>query len=1088
MVKSSLNQVRSSDAINPGFKHDESLLKSALTGHIHKSYSDNNLSSNPRTSMSQLKLTQLAFEQNKLDDDLQDFSMKELRDGYFDPIYTKPEKLPKRDIDLNFRKKFSWGFNHSLNSYIKSYTKNWIILSKFSIGFIISYILCLINKSGNWFGDYRVFLPIATLIHHPVHAVGTQIEMTIQSITGLAIGLGWSSLALYISTATQPTRNHQGGILFGSLFLGLFVMGWFKGYMIRFYYMLLTSGIVLIFLSTNLYLVDSTIVWKNCWNIAIPYLFGLLVSLFVSIVYFPYLGSVSLMDSITETTSSITNLLNMFTKIDTLSSKDDIINLQNEAVNSTLKLSENFREFLSSFKFSSFDQEDLKEIRNHLNFVVSPLRVIPFQTNIYFKDILENPSSLTTQTNTHIPNSNIMSAAVSGISTPIPRTHMPLNLHLHPKYNEGKEFVYVSIMNDTFSKPMIKLLLQMIESIENIEKSLKIYSKEFTNHDLKLKSLENLSNSKKLLKKKMYQLDLSYRKFSRSEYFCRALLEQEQVINIFLFLRYSRQSSVGVISLIDVVIKSCKNVSNHPKFTLPNYPLQRSLRRLTEQCLRDQGADSIFRYLESKMDVDGAFERIYNLNTSRNKHQHLKTDKSENQNETKTIRAIDHHDFNFHSTKNKYQFKLWEFSTLLLSYQSKYAFKVSFAVIFLSLPSWLKVSWNWYYTYNCYWCPILVYYFLSPRNSGTWINLILRLICCILGCFWGWLSNEAGKFSSKVVIGIFAGIFVIVFSHFFLVDAHPRSSLIGLLSFTIISLHVNVSLEKSTESIWKHAWILSIALIISILTSIFSNWLIWPFIAKNEIYSSYSSLIGHIAQSYQSVSERYLYRDENDDPTDLTLELANIREVRMSQNLVANKELLERAVKEHDFRHDFNPKILNELLNSCHSVLENLIEARMSSIYFHVWEQDEDEATTRELLSLRRDSISTVIYLLYIVSNSIRTKSKIPKYLPSAISIRKKLFNLISKLELTRKEHEPKSNNILDQLNEKLAAVQSSRDNEHNDTDNEKEESYTKIHWKEVHGMAFARAFTSITKEVEEIVRLCKELLGEEELFDELGI
>jgi hypothetical protein len=41
-----------------------------------------------------------------------------------------------------------------------------------------------------------------------------------------------------------------------------------------------------------------------------------------------------------------------------------------------------------------------------------------------------------------------------------------------------------------------------------------------------------------------------------------------------------------------------------------------------------------------------------------------------------------------------------------------------------------------------------------------------------------------------------------------------------------------------------------------------------------------------------------------------------------------------------------------------------------------------------------------------------------------------------------------------------------------------------KMHWREVHGMAFARAFTSITGEVENIVMICKELVGEEGLLD----
>jgi hypothetical protein len=1016
--------------------------------------------------------------------------MKELRNGYFDPIYNKPENVGKVDsneVKDGFNFKISLNLKFRALRFLNSYLQNWKILTKFSIAYFISFALCLITTTGDWLGDNRMFLPLAVLIHHPVHSVGVQFEMTVQSIIGLATGLAWSSLALFISVSTQPTRNHQGGILAGSLFIGLFLMGWFKGYMIRLYYLLLTSGLVLIYLSTCLILDDPTVHWKNCWNIAIPYLFGVLISLVVSLCYFPVLGPQRLMESILENTNSIKELLITFTQMDTMPNKEEIVKLQNTMVNHTLLLSENFREFLSGLKLSRFDQEDLKRIRNHLNLVVSPLRVIPFQSNLYFKDVSTDDQTPLTS-NSRGPNSTLISNNPSGVATPVPRSQVPSSLYFHPKINQGKEFVYVFIMNERFASPMMKPLSQMIECISESESLLSIFMDSSSSKEIKQRALTSLNNSKHVLKRKIHQLDITYRKFSKSEYFCHALLEQEQVINIFLFLRYARQASVGLISLSEAITKACENSSVFNRPSWPNYPLKRSLRRLPEQCLRDQGADSIFHYLESKFDVDDAFERIYNLNTSRNNQHHHQFDHDDDDSDkkkTRTIRAIDRNDFNFQSTKNKYRFKLWALTKILGDYQTKYAFKISVCVLFLSLPSWLQGSWTWYYRYNCYWCPLVLYFLLSPRNSNTWNNLFLRVTSWLVGSFWAWAANEAGKSSHTVVIGIFAAIFVFFFAHFFLIDAHPRSGLIGLLSFTIVSLSTFIGTGGSNEGIWKHSWITSLSIFVAILTSVLSNWLVWPFVAKNEIYNSCSSLLSHIGQSYQSVSERYLYRDENDDPTDLTLELANIREIRMSQNLVANEELLERAIKEHDITHSFKSTALKDLLNSCHVILENLIEARMSSIYFHIWEQDEDERTTRELLSLRRDSISTVIYILYMLSNSVRTRTKIPRYLPSAISVRKKLYDLISELELSKQENRYANENIAEQLNKKLSEVQIKGSKSNEDTEDENDEkSYMKMHWREVHGMAFARAFTSITGEVENIVMICKELVGEEGLLD----
>lgn len=1066
------------------FKRDDSnLLKATFKSGLG---SDPSLRPNPRTSMSQLKLYQLSNTTNYKD--LNRFDLEELRNGFFDPVYIKPqpsgstvEPIDTRTPLLSLHILKPQHLFALPRTFFKEMNQNKVILIKFCLAYFISIILCLIEKPGNWFGKYRVFLPISTLINHPVHSIGAQLEITVLSIIGLALGLGWSSLALYLSTATQPTRNHQGGILAGSLFIGIFFMGWFKAYFIRFYYLFLTSGFVLIFLSTNLDLSTTVIQWKDTWNIAIPYLFGLLISLFVSILISPDVGHHKLMNSVLDSVCSIKELIIAYKDAKENDGEEEIENLthlQKQLTYKTLMLSETFREFLSEVKLCIFNDEDLKRIRNHLNFAISPLRAIPTPTNFYFKS---KDDITSTNDNTKVQNSNNVSgrdtAMVSGLATPLPRPNVPMTFIQHPHFGENNKLLYTSVINDAFDEPLYKLLSQMIDNLSQIEISLRKFSKLDSNKESKSNILESLKNSQMLLKKRVWQIDNAYKKFTKSEYFCRDLLNEETVIDMFLFLRYSRQSSTMLISLSEVVYLTCEKVTGWRVYWY-NYPWRRSLRRLPKQCLRDQGADSIFYYFETKLDVDDAFERIYNLNTSRLKkseHREQDSDQEEHpdddQTKAKTIRAIDHNDFNYHSTANPLRFKLWKLARSLLDTETKYAFKIAFVLTFLALPAWLEGSFGWYYKYQCFWAPLLVYYFLSPRNSGNWENLLTRTICWFIGCFWGWAANQARHFKNPIVIGAFAALISVPFTFWFLVKPHPRSSLVALMSFTIISIGCYVEAEDSTANIFKYTWTTAVAILISVVTSIFSNWLIWPFVAKTEFYKSCSSLLSHIGQCYQTVSERYLYRDEKDDPTDLTLELANIREVRMAQSLFAVRELLQKAKKEHDYHHSFKAKAFEDLLNSCDIILEKTIEARISGVYFHVWEQDKDEKTTQALLSIRRDSVATVIYLLYIISNAFRTRSNIPKYLPSAISIRKRLYDIIGKLEAQREETAAASDSIATQLEERLASLVTQDD-------------YGRSHWTEVHGMAFARAFTIITEELEHIVTFSKEILGEEGLFD----
>ncbi|KAH3672771.1 hypothetical protein WICMUC_004177 [Wickerhamomyces mucosus] len=1061
------------------FQKDETnLLKQSLTSNSHitnhlANNANDGVTNTPRTSMSQLKLFELS--QKFKEKEISDLGVNELRDGFFDPIYNKPSHLLESKHNEDQQEKSSKTENQgryvsssALIELYRSFWKNKIIITKFTFAYFLAVTLSVIHKSSSWFGPFVTFLPISTLINHPVHSIGVQIEITIQSIFGLAIGLGWSSLSLYISKATQPTRNHPGGILAGSLFLGLFVMSWFKAQFIRLYYMLLSSGFVLIFLFTNVNIENPSIDWEMCWNIGIPYLFGLLISLFVSLTYFPLRGDEILMDDLLSTTGSIKSLLIELTNAEA-GNDSKILKSQKEMVKNTLSLSDSFREFLSFFQVSKYRNEDLKKIRNHINFVTSPLRVIP--SSLKIKPI-ENINAEDSNKES-IYNSADISKVQSGIVTPLPKESFSIN-QSHLK----NELVYLRVMDEFFNKPLFKLLNEMVICITLIETALKSANI----IDNISKNITELEKAKLDLKSLISKVDQSYKRFCKSEYFVRDLLKNDSIINIFLLLRYSRHSAVVIVGLIEVII----NILQKPlgvKIQYPTYPLKRSLRRLSKQCLKDQGADSVYHYFESKIDVDDAFERIYNLNTS-------KTQGSFNSKPgTKIIRAIDHSDFNFHSTENKFRYRLWKFLSLYKTLETKYAFKVSFVTVMLALPGWLPGSYRWYKSYQAFWGCWLVYFLLSPRNSSSGKNLATRLISWVLCCFIGWVSNLP-SIGAPVLIGAFSIIICLPLSYTFLVSSHPRSSLVGLLSFTIVSLNSYVENNNTRLDIWKHTWISSLSILVGIITSVLINWIIWPFLARKEIFTSIASVLSHIGQSYQSISERYLYRDLDDDPTDLTLELANIREVRMSQSLKSIRELLEKAGTELDFTHSFHKENFNQLLESCEIVFEKIIEARVSGIYFNANKQDDNQTNlTKELLAVRRDSVATVIYIFYVLSNSFRSKSKIPKYLPSTISIRKRLYDLIGELELKKLQLREKKNDFYDfettetlaiELTEKLNGI-NSNSGKQGATD---DKSYLKTYWTEVHGMSFARAYTTIAEELEKMILLSKEIMGEENIFE----
>lgn len=1024
-----------------------------------------------RTSLSQLKLNLLT--EGRHWEVLEDYGLEELRDGFFDPIFTRYERNHSSTSDYPELVKddyFSY-WNHSLVSFLRieyeHLKQNWEPIVKFFVAFFASWCICLIHPAGSWLGhQYRYFMPIAVLIHHPARTVGVQLEISIWSILGGAFGLGWSSLAWYVSTATKPTSNHQGGILFMSMFIAIFLASWLRTAYQRFFYFSLSFGVSILFLHTadlvnSKYLLD----WQLCWDFGISYLFGVLLSLLACVIIFPHCGQSELVDKFSTTLTVMKDLLVTLVDVENCHDLEKLHHLKKEVgISIDIKLSEGYREFSNQLKFTKLNEHTLKKLRNSLTTVAAPLRNLPIDHKLITKVELEHfyeAHRNGEDTNAIDSTNNETPMPISGAATPLPKQADPLSHGI----SHSTE-IYVSVLKSTFSRSILSLIVEMIYVLETLDST--FFS--FVEDKLSEEDIENnhkkLTKAKNRLQRKIYKLDVCYKDFTKTDFFCKDLLADPQSVDIFLFLRYLRQAAKHMLSVSECIDEFQNDL--RWRVTLPHYPLHRALKRLSHQCTIDQGATTILHYFETKSDVDDIFEKLYNSYTSKHKSDGLR----DGEVIRPAIRAVDHKDFNLHTTKHPLRYKLWLFTTKVVSYESKWSLKISFVITFLALPTWLPQSYQWYQEYQCWWSPLIFFILINRRNTGSWSSMLRRFLCALIGIFWGWCANQSRHFCSPYVVATFGGILCALFSFNFFVYRNTKSSFSGLLCFIVIALepYSKSSASHNTAAIWKNTWVTGLALLIGVALSVPINWVWWSFMARYELRLSLSSLLAHMSQSYQSITDRYLYRDVDDDPTDLTLKLSNVREVRLSQSLIAVKELLSKAKEEPNYISNFKPIVYEELLEACEYVLDRMIEARMSGQYFEVWDQDNDNQITRALLSLRRDSVATVIFVFYILSNCFRSKNKIPKYLPNPIMSRKRLYDFISKFERSCESN-------VSSAGEKTLAPEASDDLQKQPRH---KDDYEKSHWTEVHGMAFARAFTDITEVLQKIIELSKEILGEE--------
>lgn len=1041
------------------------------------------------TSLSQLKLDALAAENNWYD--LDDFKLEELRDGFFDPIYTKPEHVVTTDIQEELYNAPEPIVNGSLPEKVKNRYKDclkhqqvmllshWKLVLKFMLAAIISFILCAIEPVGRWVGHkYRYFLPIASILHHPSRNIGVQLEITLQSIIGEIFALGWSALGWYVSTSTRLTASHQGGILFQSLIMALIFSTWLLSYYQRFFYFGRTFGITIIFLhSVDLVLSEHNLHWEYYRDFALSYTFGIILSLLICLVVYPRSGNKELMDHFDMTVKRVKDFLVALIDENKTEDIESLGLLQSQMITElNINLSQGFRDFVNQGSVAKFDEDHLKGLRNTLTALISSLRILPLKHKLLNRENLEGFYEMLGKKNDHSldasSKSNPPSNLTTNIATPY-QTPSTKSGDASPILFDGvtsnplsSDNFYAKILRKTFSRDIFSLIVQITISLEKISKILtdqNVHQHHEKDLDVIRKDLMETANK---LKKKIYNLDVCYKKFTKSNLFSQELLIDHESVDTFLFLRYLRNSAKTLTSVLDECFKLISNM--HWRVYLPHYPLNRALHRLPRQCAIDAGTGNFLHYNETKRDVEEIFARVYNSYTS--KHAYTK-DKGK----MASIRAIDHSDFNFHTTNNPFRYKLWKLTTLMKGPDMKWTLKITFVITFLLLPTWLPESFRWYQKYQCWWCGLIFYILAYKKPTERFTTLFRRLLFVVLSIFWGWAANQAHHFSSPYVICVFAGLISLPVSIALILYRSSKTAFACFICFSVGALEPfsKGHEAQNTRNIWQNTWTTGLSLMIGIMFSVTVNWAVWTMKARTELRIAMSILLQHLSQSYQSVTDRYLYRDAGDAPTELTLTLAHIREVRLTQSIDAVRGLLGRTLNEPNYIGGFDAEKYRKLINCTQFLLEKIIEARMAGTYFEIWDQDDSNDTTRALLSLRRDSVASVIFVFYILSNCFKSHNRIPKYLPNTIFARKKLYDYIAKFEKYANVNTKRNQSLQKQLFKKKETTS-------NELPETPDDNLEKTHWTEMYEIAFSRAFTEISEAVNDLIYNAKEILGEE--------
>ena len=165
--------------------------RSSLRASIEAEDPYGSVSRSRRASTSQLHIQLL---RQAIDVDIDTYGLSELRDGFFDASFHRPDTREmefdnnydiKERLPAAFRRYHPLSIRRFIPQQWREFREFLFQLQEFSLGirmlktflgYFIAYIICLIPTSRNWLGRYNYIMAISTIINHAGRPLGSQID------------------------------------------------------------------------------------------------------------------------------------------------------------------------------------------------------------------------------------------------------------------------------------------------------------------------------------------------------------------------------------------------------------------------------------------------------------------------------------------------------------------------------------------------------------------------------------------------------------------------------------------------------------------------------------------------------------------------------------------------------------------------------------------------------------------------------------------------------------------------------------------------------------------------------------------------
>lgn len=668
------------------------------------------------------------------------FGLEEFRDGFFDAIYSPIsfiEKLAYESVSqeseaMAIAEKSPSLYTSAISSlrmvvYSMMSPHNGVKLFKAFITYFVAYILCVIGPVGRWLGHYRLFFPLACVLHQAAHSSGSQIEIFIQCAGGIALGLGVGSLSYFVSTSTQSAQSGYGGLQAVSVVFMTFLVAWVRASFIRLYHGMIAFHMAHLFMAVVN--VSEIRDWYRVRLFAVPYGLGVALTLVLNLLIVPDFfhneAFTSFLDAIEQ--CRVTILAISQADPEALAKEVEVLNKTSNDMSIV------FREMLNEITISTVNNKQAIQLRNAIQMFIGRIRVVPCPTYLYGPLLSEDEyGTLTGSDDAHYR------SRVAGSS--IRRSHI--------------------FIRDTFQEPTSSILQVVLKSLDNLDKFLKYLKYPLPRY----KNSNNLHYSELMtsqadLRNCQYALDMLSESLLQkaSNEGVNVEWRATPVVNVLVYVHYLYDMSRSLGHVIDELVDAA-GTKRKWHIAFPNYPFSRALKTNTRQTTHDRGGQSAFYFYHTKADIEQVFEQLHEISVAHRRASVLASEEELTPADARKKRRENERNNAASDEQHKLRYRLWRLVHRLQGYESRYAIRTSIIVTSLCIPGWIHHSRDWFNNYNLWTAPFIAVVIMHPRVGGNLHDLFVRTACAILGVVWAGISFRA-HYGNPYVLCVMCAVF-----------------------------------------------------------------------------------------------------------------------------------------------------------------------------------------------------------------------------------------------------------------------------------------------------------------------------------------